>query len=121
MKTRVTEIDDLQYGNLYIIGAGAVNLTNRPHVSVETQSKSTYQNSLSIKKIVNSQKLNRIVIITTEDHMNRSLYLLRNELPDTDIVPCPASLTGMPTPMRAKRWALEYVKYIVTLFGIKES
>ena len=115
------KLDNLQYGNLYIIGAGAVNITERPHVSVEAQSKSTYQNALAIKKIVSSQKLNRIVIITTEDHMNRSLYLLRNELPNTDIVPCPASLTGMPTPMRTKRWTLEYVKYMVTLFGIKES
>ena len=53
--------------------------------------------------------------------MNRSLYLLRNELPETDIIPCPASLTGMPTPQRVKRWGLEYIKYIVTLFGIKES
>ena len=115
------KLENLQYGKLYIIGAGAANLTNLVHVNVETQSKSTYQNSLAIKKIVNSENLNRIVIITTEDHMNRSLYLLRNELPETDIVPCPASLTGMPTPMRTKRWALEYIKYMVTLFGIKES
>lgn len=115
------KLDDLQYGNLYIIGAGAQNITERPHVNIESQSKSTYQNSLAIKKIVEQENLNRIVIITTEDHMNRALYLLRNELPDTDIVACPASLTGMPTPMRVKRWSLEYVKYIVTLFGIKES
>ena len=89
--------------------------------NVESQSKSTYQNSLAIKRIVKQQNLNRIVIITTEDHMNRALYLLRNELPNTDIIPCPASLTDMPTPARVKRWALEYAKYIVTLCGIKES
>ena len=115
------KLDNLQYGKLYIIGAGANNITDRPHVTIETQSKSTYQNSLAIKQIVNYEKLSRIVIITTEDHMNRSLYLLRNVLPTTDIIPCPASLTGMPTPMRTKRWALEYIKYMVTLFGIKES
>jgi len=115
------KLDDLQYGNLYIIGAGAGNITEREHVSIEAQSKSTYQNSLAIKKIVEQQKLHRVVIITTEDHMNRSLYLLRDVLPETDIVPCPASLTGMPTPMRVKRWGLEYIKYIVTLIGIRES
>jgi len=115
------KLDSLQYGNLYIIGAGGHNIQNRDHVTVETQSKSTYQNALAIKTIVHQKKLERIVVITTEDHMNRSLYLLRNELPETDIVPCPASLTGMPTPMRVKRWGLEYIKYIVTLFGIKES
>lgn len=115
------KLNDLHYGNLYIIGAGAPKITNRPHVNVETLSKSTYQNALAIRNIVERQKLDRIVIITTEDHMNRSLYLLRDELPNTDIVACPASLTGMPTPMRVKRWTLEYIKYIVTLFGIKES
>ena len=115
------KLDNLQYGNLYIIGAGAHNITERAHVKIETQSKSTYQNSLAIKKIVEQKHLNRIVIITTEDHMNRSLYLLREVLPETDIIPCPASLVGMPTPARVKGWGLEYIKYIVTMFGIKES
>ena len=115
------KLHSLQYGNLYIIGAGGHNITERPHINVETESKSTYQNSLAIKNMVAKNHLNRIVVITTEDHMNRSLYLLRNELPETDIVPCPASLTGMPAPQRVKRWGLEYIKYIVTLFGIKES
>lgn len=117
----IKKLDSLQYGHLYIIGAGGGQITDREHVNIETQSKSTYQNSLAIRTIVKQKHLDRIVIITTEDHMNRSLYLLRNVLPETDIVPCPASLTGMPTPMRVKRWGLEYIKYIVTLFGIKES
>lgn len=115
------KLDDLKYGNLYIIGAGGHKISEREHVSIETESKSTYQNSLAIKRIVEQNHLNRIVIITTEDHMNRSLYLLRNVLPETDIVPCPASLTGMPTPVRVRRWGLEYIKYIVTMFGIRES
>ena len=115
------KLDDLRYGNLYIIGAGTENLTERPHVTIETESKSTYQNALAIKKISQQKNLNRVVIITTEDHMNRALYLLRNVLPETDIVPCPASLTGMSAPNRLKRWGLEYIKYIVTLFGIRES
>ena len=115
------KLDDLQYGNLYIIGAGAENITDRPHVNIERDSKSTYQNALAIKKIAEKQNIKRVIVITTEDHMNRSLYLLRGILPETDIVPCPASLTGMPTPARAKRWTIEYIKYIVTLFGIKES
>lgn len=117
----LNKLNSLQYGNLYIIGAGSHNITERPHVNVESESKSTYQNSLAIKNIVYKEHLKRIVIITTEDHMNRSLYLLRNVLPETDIVACPASLTGMPAPQRVKRWGLEYIKYIVTLFGIKES
>ena len=116
------KLDDLQYGNLYIIGAGAQqNITTKKHINVETISKSTYQNALAIKNIVKKEKLNRIILVTTEDHMNRALYLMQETLPNTDIIACPASLTGMPTPIRVKRWAIEYIKYIVTLFGIKES
>ena len=117
----VKKLDSLQYGNLYVIGAGATNIPDHIHINVESASKSTYQNTLAIKKIVQEKNLNRIVVVTTEDHMNRALYLLRNTLPDTDIVACPASLTGMPTPIRVKRWTIEYIKYIVTLFGIKEG
>jgi uncharacterized SAM-binding protein YcdF (DUF218 family) len=117
----IKKLDSLQYGNLYIIGAGVTTIPNHVHVNVESASKSTYQNALAIKKIVAEQNLGRIVVVTTEDHMNRALYLLRTTLPDTDIVACPASLTGMPTPARVKRWTIEYIKYIVTMFGIKES
>ena len=116
------KLDSLQYGNLYIIGAGAVTtIPNHTHINVESKSKSTYQNTLAIKKIVDTEKLDRIVIVTTEDHMNRAMYLLHDTLPNTDIVACPASLTGMPAPSRVRRWTIEYIKYIVTLFGIKEG
>lgn len=115
------KLKTLKYGNLYIIGAGATKIPEMKKATIESESKSTYQNALAIKNIVTKKKINRIVIVTTEDHMNRSLYLLRNEMPDTDIVPCPASLTGVSAPERLKRWTIEYVKYIVTLFGIKDS
>ena len=116
------KLETLQYGTLYIIGAGTPqNITDLPHIKIESASKSTYQNALAIKNIVENEHINRIVIVTTEDHMNRALYLMRDTLPNTDIIACPASLTGMPTPIRVKRWTIEYIKYIVTLFGIKES
>lgn len=115
------KLQTLKYGQLYIIGAGATNIPDIEHVYVESVSKSTYQNALAIKYIVQSENMNRIVVVTTEDHMNRALYLLRAEMPDIDIVACPASLTGMQTPSRLKRWTIEYIKYIVTMFGIKEG
>ena len=115
------KLETLQYGNLYVIGAGVVDIPETEHIYVESLSKSTYQNALAIKHIVDSENFSRIVIVTTEDHMNRALYLLRTELPEIDIVACPASLTGMSTPNRLKRWTIEYIKYIVTLFGIKEG
>jgi len=117
----VKKLETLRYGKLYIIGAGATNIPDIEHVSVESLSKSTYQNALAIKHIVETENMSRIIIVTTEDHMNRALYLLREEMPDTDIVACPASLVEMPTVDRLKRWTVEYIKYIVTLFGIKEG
>ena len=116
------KLESLQYGNLYVIGAGTItSIPNHIHVNVESSSKSTYQNAKAIRNIVQEQDLNRIVIVTTEDHMNRALYLVRTTLPETDIIACPASLTGMPTSLRVKRWTIEYIKYIVTMLGIKES
>ncbi len=106
---------------LYIIGAGGGTNYDSPRVVVESESKSTYQNALAIKKIANKKNLDRIVIITTEDHMNRAMYLIRQELPNTEIVACPTRLFGMPPTKRLERWATEYVKYVVTMFGIKES
>lgn len=115
------KFNELQSAKLYIIGAGVPNIEETERIHTESVSKSTYQNTLAIKNIVQKNSLERIVVVTTEDHINRALYLLRKTLPDTDIISCPAPLRDMSTPQRAKRWAIEYVKYIVTLFGIKES
>ena len=108
--------------DLYIIGVGAPNAIqlDRPAI-IESKSKSTYQNALAIKKIASEKQLNRIVIITTEDHINRAKYLIHSELPNTEIVTCPATLIGMPPAKRLERWTTEYIKYIVTMIGIKES
>ena len=109
--------------DVYIIGAGVetnVFDSARP-VMIESESKSTYQNALAIKNIVNKTGLDRIVVVTTEDHVNRAEYLIRSELPDTEIVTCPAALYGMPAARRLERWTTEYIKYIVTMFGIKEG
>ena len=67
------------------------------------------------------RSLERLVVITTEDHMNRARYLIRSELPDTQVIACPATLYGMPPGKRLERWATEYIKYLVTMLGIKES
>lgn len=108
--------------DLYIIGAGAegsFEMTRR--VTIESDSKSTYQNALAIKEIAQRTGLDRVVIITTEDHMNRAKYLIEHELPYSEIVACTVPLTDMPVAKRLERWAIEYIKYIVTLFGIKEG
>ena len=108
--------------DLYIIGAGAQGKIDiaRPAI-IESESKSTYQNALVIRDIITRRGLKRAVIITTEDHINRAMYLIKNELPMIEIIACPATLAGMPPGKRLERWTTEYIKYIVTMFGIKES
>ena len=108
--------------DLYIIGAGGHyddHITRR--ATIESESKSTYQNAIAIREIVEHAGLDRIVVITTEDHMNRAQYLLRHEIPGIEIVACPVRLNGMPVRKRLERWTTEYLKYIVTMFGIKEG
>lgn len=109
--------------NLYIIGAGAQGSYEMAtkKVKIESESKSTYENAIAIKKIATKAGLDRIVIITTEDHMNRAKYLIRHELPQSEIVVCPVPLTDMPPTKRLERWTIEYIKYIATMMGIKEG
>lgn len=107
--------------DLYIIGAGAPHRPAMPRVTVESASRSTYQNAMAIREITYGRDLNRIVLITTEDHMNRAMYLVRGEIPGIEIIACTVPLRGLPAPRRLTRWATEYIKYVVTLFGIKES
>jgi uncharacterized SAM-binding protein YcdF (DUF218 family) len=106
---------------MYIIGAGASSNYKSDRVIIESDSKSTYQNALAIKRIADVQGLDRIVLLTTVDHFNRAKYLVRSELPDIEIVACPAPLTGMPVAKRLERWTTEYIKYVGTLIGFKES
>lgn len=107
---------------IHIIGVGGHKFDlDGKHVAMETQSKSTYQNALAIEKIVQQQHLNRIVVITTEEHMKRATHLIHLETPNTELVTCSAPLTGMPASSRLQRWTVEYVKYLATLFGIKEG
>lgn len=115
------KLSEYPNADLYIIGAGATGIeTERPAI-IESKSKSTYQNALAIKNIALERNLERVVVITTEDHMNRATHLIQHELPNTQIVACPAILIGMAPSKRLERWTTEYIKYIVTMLGIKES
>ena len=119
----IRKMQEYPNADLYIIGAGAsqhdMDLARK--AIIESKSKSTYQNALAIKDIASEKKLKRIVIITTEDHMQRAKYLVHYELPETKIISCPATLIGMSPGKRLERWTTEYIKYLVTMIGIKES
>lgn len=116
------QIEQYPDTKLYIIGCGAnTNIESNHHIVVESKSKSTYQNAIAIKNIVHQKQLKRIVLVTTEEHMKRAQYLVKNELPEIEIATCPATLIGMPASKRLERWTIEYIKYIATKFGIKEG
>ena len=116
------QIEKYPDADLYIIGVGADSgHINSDRATIESESKSTYQNARAIRKIVEKSGLDRIVLITTEDHIHRAKYLIQSELPDTEIVACPAALSEMSAGRRLERWTIEYVKYIVTRLGIKEG
>ncbi len=117
----LTQLNKHPDTNLYIIGAGGPAPSEiARQATIESQSESTYQNALAIKEIVEQTGLDRIVVITTEDHINRANHLIRAELPETDIALCPTTLKGMHPAKRLERWTIEYIKYIVTMLGIKE-
>ena len=118
----IQKMHEFPNADLYIIGAGAQGKIDvaRPAI-IESKSKSTYQNALAIREIAQTRDLKRLVIITTEDHMPRAKYLVQSELPSTKIIACPAILTSMSPSKRLERWTTEYIKYIVTMIGIKES
>lgn len=113
-------LDGFPKRNLYIIGVGggvSNHADNRIHFEVD--SRNTYENAIAIKKIVADNNLFHIVVITTEDHMNRSFGLIKKELPNIAVTACPVPLTDMPVQMRIWRWGSEYFKYIGTLLGFK--
>lgn len=118
----LTQIEKYPDADLYIIGAGldaSYGVTER--AIIESESKSTYQNALAIKNIVEKSGLDRIVLITTEDHIQRATFLVKSELPETQIVSCPVALREMRATRRLERWLVEYAKFLVTLVGIKEG
>lgn len=111
--------------NLKIIGVGGheywalIPKDLQPQIELETNSKTTYENARAVRKIVHNKNLSRIVLVTTEDHMNRSMLLIERQLPDTNIIPCPVKLEKMSPHERLVRWGTEYLKYIATLFGLE--
>jgi len=112
---------------MYIIGVGGHNYSamipraQRGKIHLETESRTTYENSLAIREIVQAQGIQSFALVTTSDHMHRSLLLIRRRLPNTNIVPCPVPLHGMPANRKLERWGMEYLKYLGTVLGIESK
>ena len=117
------KLDGHPYRRLYVIGAGARSFNTKFHsqVTIENSSKTTYENALAIKKIAREKVLSKIVIITTVDHTNRAVFLMRQQMPYMKVDACPVPLTHMPAQKRLQRWIEEYIKFIGTVFGIAQK
>ena len=118
-------LENHPYRNLEIVGVGGHEYSSlipeniKPQIELETVSKTTYENARAVRDITIKKNLSRIVIVTTEDHINRSMLLVKRQLPNTSVIPCPVRLQNMPPQERLIRWGTEYVKYIATLFGLE--
>lgn len=106
---------------LYVIGAGTPALDTKftSQIEIENQSKSTAENAVAIKHIALRKILTNIVVITTDDHINRSIFLIKKQIPYIAINACGVPLTKMPAAKRLDRWISEYIKFIGTIIGIE--
>jgi uncharacterized SAM-binding protein YcdF (DUF218 family) len=117
------KLDGHPYRRLYVIGAGLRSLDTKFHsqVTIENSSKTTYENALAIKKIARERLLSEIVVVTTVDHTNRALFLIKQQIPYVKVQACPVPLSNMPAQKRLQRWVEEYIKFIGTVFGIAQK
>lgn len=108
---------------LYIIGAGAPRFDTEfdSQIDVESTSKTTYENAVAIRHIVHKNMMGSIVVITTVDHMNRAMFLIKQQLPYIVVEGCPVPLSHMPAEKRLERWITEYVKFIGTFLGVSQK
>ena len=106
---------------LYIIGAGtpAFETEFGSQIAVESESKTTFENAVAIRKIAVQKLLANIVVITTEDHIQRAVFLIRKQAPYLTVTACSAPLSKMNASKRLERWAQEYIKFIGTVIGIE--
>ena len=116
-------LDEHPRRRLFVIGAGTpvIESAHKDRIEIENQSKSTYENAVAIKHIARKKLLTSITIITTADHTNRAMLLVRRQLPLVRVAACPAPLVNMPATKQLDRWLSEYAKFIVTMLGINSK
>jgi uncharacterized SAM-binding protein YcdF (DUF218 family) len=118
----VRMLRDHPHRRLYVIGAGtpAMDSAFAAQIEIESRSKSTYENAIAVKSIARRDSLGSIAVITTADHMNRALFLIRRQLPYVEISVCSVPLDKMPASRRLERWTTEYIKFLGTLLGLEK-
>ncbi|MBU6234222.1 MAG: YdcF family protein [Alphaproteobacteria bacterium] len=88
-------------------------------VLLDTKAKNTRENAINTARIAREGNYSHIILVTSDYHMERSFYLLRNRLRDTRITihPYPVvSETNLRPAIESERW-----KMWVTRRGIETS
>ena len=84
---------------MYMLNIIVNNFTNHrsilQNVYLENNSKTTIQNAIFTKELLNNpflkNKYNRIIIVTTEEHINRAYRIFKYYFPGENIVKCTAN------------------------------
>jgi hypothetical protein len=116
----IQKLENHPHRKLHVIGAGAPKLETEfsARIEIENQSKSTYENAVAINHIARKKLLREIVVITTVDHINRAVFLIKKKAPYVKVIACGVPLTKMPATKQLNRWLEEYIKFLGTLIGI---
>lgn len=60
-------------------------------IIVEARSQTTIDNTIESTRILNEKKINRVILVTSDYHMARSLKLFRYTNPGTEVIPYPVA------------------------------
>ncbi|MDR2685452.1 MAG: YdcF family protein [Rickettsiales bacterium] len=105
---------------LLISGAGSTDLKlpSNLDIEIETESKTTYDNSMAVRDWVIRNGFDDVAIITSDYHVWRTLLLTRRAMPFTKIEICAVSSENLTRRQRMDLWVSEFGKYVMTMLGI---
>lgn len=95
-----------------IAGVAPESLAGR--VSLGRAAASTHGNAIEIAAFAEARGARRILVVSADFHLPRSLVELRRALPQAELLPVP--VRG--APVRTETWLREYAKYLGALAGL---
>lgn len=87
-------------------------------VTLDRQAHDTVGNARETARWANSNSYNRLIIVTSDYHLPRSLLEMKRAMPNTELIAYPVR-TSPPweTPSTARLWIQEYAKYATVWMG----
>lgn len=94
-------------------------------ISLDYDALDTVGNARETAKWLHDKNVKSLIVVTSGYHLPRSVLLLQRELPDVKIIPHPVTSSAFDTwwtdYKTTKVVALEYAKYIASLFNIDST